>query len=169
MPETTRHDARIFFANTRFQILAQRPGAPTREQALAGAQIQIDELKSESDDWLSQEIQELSILLKQFETTSTNDGALEHSYQKCTQLRDLGAAFGLELLTLIADNLCEILDAIKAGAPYDKDAIDCHLTSFALARSDTYRHVRLEQAPEMVSGLRRVVEHTSIAPAQKNK
>ena len=34
---------------------------------------------------------------------------------------------GFELVTFIANNFCDILDAIKAGAPYDKNMIDCHI------------------------------------------
>lgn len=74
-----------------------------------------------------------------------------------------------ELITFVANNLCEILDAIKAGAVYDKDMIDCHINAFFLARTDQYRHLRPEQVPEMASGLRRVVELASIAPTQQGE
>jgi hypothetical protein len=74
-----------------------------------------------------------------------------------------------ELVTFVANNLCEILDAMKAGAVYDKDAIDCHMDALLLARTEPYRRLRPEQVPEMSSGLRRVGELVSIVPGKITK
>jgi hypothetical protein len=73
-------------------------------------------------------------------------------------LRDVGGTMGYELVSFIASNFCHILDAIKAGAAYDKDMIDCHMDALLLARTEQYRHLTPDQVPEMASGLRRVVE-----------
>ncbi|MBI3705213.1 MAG: hypothetical protein HY244_15545, partial [Rhizobiales bacterium] len=64
----------------------------------------------------------------------------------------------------VANNLFEILDAMKAGAPHDKEAIDCHVDALMLAKTEPYRNVRPDQVPEMTSGLRRVGEIVSIVP-----
>lgn len=169
MSKDTEKKARTFYADTRFESLARRPGGVAREQALARAQAQVDELKPEFTDWLNRELQELKTTLSQIDGNSNDRLSLENAYRCSSQLRDVGATIGFELVTFIANNLCEILDAIKAGAAYDQDVIDCHLNALFLARSDSYRHLRPEQVPEMASGLRRVVELASIAPAQKGE
>jgi len=95
--------------------------------------------------------------------------SIERAYTSCAHLRDVGATMDFELVTFVANNLCEILDAMKAGAVYDKDAIDCHMDALLLARTEPYRHLRPEQVPEMSSGLRRVGELVSIVPADIDK
>ena len=169
MSKTTKHEAHIFHVDTRFQRMARRSGGVTREQALAGAQAEVEELKTDFADWLNRELQELGAALADAEGNSSNTLSLDRAYRSCSQLRDVGATMGFDLITFVATNLCEILDAIKAGAVYDKDKVDCHISAFFLARTDDYRHLRPDQVPEMASGLRRVVELASIAPAQKGE
>jgi hypothetical protein len=169
MSKKTKHDAHIFHVDTRFQRLARRSGGVAREEAIAGAQTQVDELKPDFSDWLNRELEELTAAIADAEGNSGNMLSLDRAYSSCSQLRDVGATMGFDLVTFVATNLCEILDAIKAGAVYDKDKVDCHISAFFLARTDEYRHLRPDQVPEMASGLRRVVELASIAPAQKGE
>ena len=169
MSDDAKHTANIFYADNRFEILARRAGGVAREQALASAQIQIEELKPDFADWLTHEMQELSDALAQIEGHSGNMLPLERAYTSCAHLRDVGATMGFELVTFVANNLCEILDALKAGAAYDKDAIDCHMNALLLAKTEPYRHLGPDHVPEMASGLRRVGELVSIVPADNNK
>lgn len=169
MSEKAKHEAHAFFADTRFERMARRPGGLAREQALAGAQAQVDELKPEFANWLDRELQGLSAAIQQSEGSSFDSSWHERAYRSCSQLRDVGATMGYELVTFVADNLCEILDVIKAGTAYDRDMINCHVNALFLAKTEQYRHLRPEQVPEMASGLRRVVELASIAPTQKSK
>jgi len=159
--KSTNHEVRTFFAFTRFERMARRPGGVTREQALARAQAQVDELKSGFIIWLDRELQELNAALSKVESDSSDKLSLECAYRNCSQLQDVGAAMGYELVTFIAKNLCKIIATIKAGAAYDKDMIDCHINAFLLAKTDQYRDLRPEQVPEMASGLRRVVKLAS--------
>jgi hypothetical protein len=169
MSKNTKHEARTFFADTRFERMARRPGGVTREQAVARAQTQIDEIKAEFPEWLNLKLQELSAAIKQAEGSSFDSSWHERAYGISCQLRDVGATMGYELVSYIANNLCKILDAIKAGVAYDREMINCHVDALFLARTEQYRHLRPEQVPEMASGLRRVAELVSIVPAQKNK
>jgi len=169
MSKDTKPEANIFYVDTRFQKMARRPGAVAREQALADAQVQIEELKPDFADWINQELQELNAALAEAEASSNNKSSLDRAYRNCSQLRDVGATMGFELVSFVANNLCEIIDAIAAGAAYEKDMIDCHIDALLLARTDPYRHLSPEQVPEMVSGLRRVVEIASIAPTQDDE
>jgi chemotaxis protein histidine kinase CheA len=169
MSKDAKPEANIFFVDTRFQKMARRPGGVARDQALADAQVQIEELKPDFSDWINQELQELNAALAEVEANSNNKSSLDRAFRNCSQLRDVGATMGFELVSFVANNLCEILDAIAAGAVYEKDMIDCHIDALLLARTDAYRHLSPEQVPEMVSGLRRVVEIASIPPAPNNE
>ena len=169
MSKNTKHEARTFFADTRFERMARRPGGATREQALARAQVQIDEIKAEFPKWLDQKLQELTAAIKQAEGSSFDSSWHERAYGSSSQLRDVGATMGYELVSYVANNLCKILDAINAGVAYDREMINCHVDALFLARTEQYRHLRPEQVPEMASGLRRVAELVSIVPAQKSK
>lgn len=161
MATEPNQEAYTFYADSRFERLARRPGGVAREQALASAQAHVDDLKLEFATWLDRELHELSAALSPIEGNVSNTSSLERAYLSCAQLRDVGATMGYELITFVANNLCEILDAFKAGAAHDKDMIDCHIDAFWLARMDQYRNLRPEEVPEMASGLRRVVELAS--------
>jgi hypothetical protein len=169
MPKSTNHEARIFFADTRFERMARRPGGISREQALAQAQAHVDELKAGFTNWLDRELQELNAALSKVERNSNDATSLECAYCKCSQLQNIGAAMGYELVTFVAKNLYKIIATIKAGAAYDKDIIDCHINALFLAKTDQYRDLRPDQVPEMASGLRRVVELATKMSADSNK
>jgi hypothetical protein len=107
--------------------------------------------------------------VRRLASNPTDTAILDRTQEACCQLRDVGATMGFELVTFVANNFCDILDAIKAGAPYDKNMIDCHMDALALARTEHYRNLRPEQVPEMTSGLRRVVEMANASSARDGK
>lgn len=158
MHNKTNPDVRIFFANTRFEKMARRPGGVPREQALAQAQAEVDKLKSGFTDWLDKELVDLNTALAKVESDPNDKASLDLAYRNCAQLQDVGAAMGYGLVTFIAENLCKIIVSLKTGAAYDKDSIDCHTDAFLLAKSEQYREMTSDQVPEMVGGLRRVVD-----------
>jgi len=161
MAQQSDRDPNIFTVESRFQQLARRPGGVTRERAIESAERHIEELKTDFGDWLDHELQDLAGSIRQLAANPGNAAILDRAEQACSQLRDVGATMGYDLLTFIASNFCHILDAMKAGAAYDKDIIDCHMDALLLARTDQYRHLTPDQVPEMASGLRRVVELAS--------
>jgi hypothetical protein len=169
MADSTKGDAAIFPVDTRFQQMARRPGGVPRERALDGAQRHIDELKPEFNNWLSRELEELAVSIQQVVINPSDAAVLERAHQVCSQLRDVGGTMSYELVTFVADNLCDILDAIKAGATCDKNMIDCHMDALALAKTDAYRNLRPEQVPELTSGLRRMVELAIASSARESK
>ena len=73
---------------------------------------------------------------------------------------------GFELISVISNNLCEVLDAIKTGAAYHRETIECHLDALLLTSKAPYCNLRPEQLPEMTAGLRRAIERTSLAPPE---
>jgi hypothetical protein len=169
MSKDSKGEAQTFFVDTHFQRMARRPGGLPRELAIERAQAQIDELKPEGTDWLDRELKELDVRVRQAGGNFSDESELDRAIQSCCQLRDVGASVGFELFTFIANNLCEILEAIKSGAAYEKNMILCHIDALFLASKNPYRSLRPEQLPEMTSGLRRVVELASISQARSIK
>jgi hypothetical protein len=152
-------NARIFDVETDFQQKARRPGGVTREKALKRAQAEIDQCKPEFIDWLDRELQALHVAIRQAEANTAALSLIDQASYHARQLRDVGSTMGYDLVTFVADNLCDILEAVRAGARYDNDSVDCHLDALALATQAPYKNLRADQLPELSQGLRRVFEH----------
>jgi hypothetical protein len=167
MAKDSKPEARIFFVDNRFPRMARRPGGIPRHQAISNAQAQIDGLKQDFDNWLDPELIEFSAEILQAEQNPGAAQFLDNAFRRCCQLRDVGETMGYALVSFIANNLCDILEALKAGAPYDKDLIDLHISALFLARTERYRGLRPDQVPEMTAGLQRVAKIAGKAPRQK--
>jgi hypothetical protein len=161
MPEAIEPNVRIFFANSRFERMARRPGGIPRREAVAKAEAQIDELKSGFNDWLDRELANLAEALAKVERDFNDSTSLDSAHRNCAQLQGVCAAMGYNLVTFVAENLCKVIETVMSGSAYDKDTIDCHINAFWLAKTDEYRTMSPEQVPEMARGLRRVVELAS--------
>ncbi len=151
-------EARIFDVVSNFQKKARQPGGLTREKAIARAQAKLDQDKPNFIRWLGEELDALRLVIRQAEKNSADTSSLEQATYHARQLRDVGSTMGFNLVTFVAANLCNILDAIKAGARYDKEVIDCHLGALALASQLPYQNVRPEELPELSGGLRSIFE-----------
>jgi hypothetical protein len=167
MTEPAQPEARIFSVDTQFQRMARRPGGVPRQQAVDNAQRHVDEMKPGFVDWLDRELQELAAAVQQYESAPADATVPDRAHQISRELRDVGATMGFDLLTFVAENLCDIFDAVAAGATYDKDAINCHVDALFLARTRPYQNLRPEQLPEITSGLRRVVERATAGSSRK--
>ena len=160
-------DARIFFVDSPFQKMARQRGGISRDQALERAQVAIEALKPDFASSLAQRLQETIAAIRQVEAHADSAACLDAAYQRCGELRDTGATMGFELISFVSNNLCEILDAIRAGAGYHGETIECHIDALVLASKAPYSSFRPEQVPEMIDGLRRAIERTSVAPVKK--
>jgi hypothetical protein len=164
MPKTPAPEAHTFFVDTRFQRMARRPGGVPRELALESAQSNIDQSRPDFEIWLDAELQNLAVVVRSVQAGAAAPGWPEDVSSRSRQLRDLGTTMGFVLLTFVANNLCEILEAKPAGHDCDMETITCHLDALFLARQEEYRHLRLEDVPELTKGLRLVKESASISP-----
>ena len=169
MSDKPKHEAHIFYPDTRFERMARRPGGVAREQALANAQTKVEELAPDFAAWLDAALQELKDALSSLADNPKSPAAIERADNACSQLRDIGATMGYNLVTFVANSLCTILEAIQAGASYDKDIIDCHINALFLVRTEPYRNLTPDQVPEMSKGLLRVVEIAGISPYREDE
>lgn len=162
-------EARIFFVDTNFQRMARRPGGIPRDQAIQNAEIELEKMKPDFADWLGLKLAETATAVRLIEQNSEPASLLDAAYRGCAELRDVGTTMGFELVSVIANNLCGILDAIKTGAAYHRETVECHLDALLLTSKAPYCDLRPEQLPEMTAGLRRAIEHTGlIAPESAN-
>ncbi len=164
MPDDPKAEARVFHPDNRFDRMARRPGGVAREHALEAAQAHLEELKADFDDWINVELAQLAATLAEVESHPTNLALIDTAFHGCAHLRDVGGTMGFELVTFVAANLCDVIEALKAGAMFDKDTIECHLNALSLAKTEPYRHLAPDQVPEMTAGLRRIGQIASIVP-----
>ncbi len=160
-------DARIFSVDSRFEKLARRPGGVPREEAIERAHEMIEELKPGFSQWLDRELSELGELIRQGEAHDYDAAWSDAAYQQCHRIRDVGTTMGFDLVTFVANNLCEIFATISSGGEYRADLVDCHIQALLFARQERYRNLQPEQLPELSSGLRRVIEYVPKEHAPK--
>ena len=158
MSSKSNRQARTFFVETRFQRMARRTGGVPRAQAVKNAEATIEENKPEFEAWLDQELQALAGLIGNARAGHAGPEWHDTACSRTRQLRDVGATMGFDLVTFVADNLCEILEGTHAGSEHDMELINCHVDCLFLARQEQYRNLRPEQLPQLSGGLRRVVE-----------
>jgi hypothetical protein len=160
-------EARIFFVDTRFQKMARRPGGVSRDAAIEAAQSAIEEIQPEVDNGLERELQELAKLIQSAQAGAPEDNWIEVASFQSRQIHDVGTTIGAELVTFIAESLCDLLDSIQAGASCNMESIVLHLNALMMARREPYRRMRPDQLPELTKGLRRVTESISLQPGSK--
>jgi len=161
MGKTTKREARIFPVETRFHKLVRRPGGLPREQAIERAQAQVEEVKVGFDEWLEAELQELASLLKTLQSGKAEPDWLDTAKLHSHQLRDVGTTVGSELLTFVAESLCEVLESSAADGQRNVESIACHIDSLMLIQKRSYLHLKPEQVPELTDGLRRVAKRAN--------
>lgn len=146
-------DAKVFPVDSRFQQLARRPGGIPRAQAIERAQAGVDEIKQTFGGWFDKELQAIVAALPRQDSDYGNPGVwLDVALFHCRQLRDVGTTMGHELVTFIAGNFCEVLEAIKAGTFDGIDPERGRVVAIAEAA------VRFAEAAIPERGKRRVVK-----------
>ncbi len=160
MSDDPNPNVRIFDVETRFQQMARRPGGLSKETAIEQAESQIEEMKAEYVDWVNSEVKELAAAFKELNDEGKAASEFDGIYRRCCQLRDTGTTMGLELITFVADNLCQVLDSVRDGTLYDADVIDCHIDALFVARQKNYRNLRPDQVIEMTNGLQAILDRT---------
>ena len=159
-------DARVFAVDTRFHQLARREGGVAREQAIARAQVEIEQAKSQFDDWLDAELKEFTNLIRKVEAANAEREWVKIANFHSRQLRDSATILGFALLAHVGGSLCEILDAIEAGGECNMASITCHVEALLLAGQAAYRHMKPDEVPELTQGLNQVVRRVTGQPSR---
>jgi hypothetical protein len=162
MADEHNEDVRLFSVETRFQKMARQPGGVPRDQALRQAFAAVEEMKGGFDAWLDGEMQALVDAVARAQAGTPAADWAETANVHSRNIRDVGTTMGSELLSFVANSLCEVLDAIEAGVNCNLESITCHLDALILARQPEYRGLSPEQLPELAAGLRSVADRVSI-------
>jgi hypothetical protein len=162
MADDQSEDVRIFPVETRFQQMARQPGGVPRDQALRQAFAAVEEIKPGFDAWLDGEMQSLVDAVAHAQAGKPTAEWAETANLYSRHMRDVGTTMGYELLSFVANSLCEVLDAIEAGIPCNFESVTCHLDALMLARQPEYRALSPEQLPELAAGLRSVADRVSV-------
>lgn len=150
------NETKTFPVDSRFQQLARRPGGIPRAQAIERAQSQVDEIKVTFGDWFDEQVRGIVDVLPQSDDARIVNW-VDIAHFHCRQLRDVGTTMGFQLVTFIAGNFCEVLDAIKAGAEPNKDLINLHVEALRMSRQAKYQRMTPADFPELSSGLNQLV------------
>jgi hypothetical protein len=165
MPSDNRPDPYEFDIETNFQRMARRPGGVTRDRAIQNADRNIETFKPGFETWLDNELARLLQTIPSDPAMQMNDLSwIPAADAKCQRLADVAATMDYQLMSFVANNLCLIFDAIRNGAAYRGDVIDCHVSALRLARQRQYRKMRSEDLPELSDGLRRILESPRLQP-----
>lgn len=157
-------DAKVFPVDSRFQQLARRPGGIPRAQAIELAQTSVEEIKETFGGWFDKELQAIVSALPKNEAGFSDPGVwLDVVNMHSRQLRDVGTTMGYELVTFIAGNFCEVLDAIKAGAEPNADLIRLHVEALRMSKQPQYQSSTPADFPELSSGLHKLLSLTKAA------
>lgn len=150
-------DPHVFSVETHFQKMARRPGGVPREKVIESAQAQLDALSPDFDNWLDEKLLELNGTIDEMKDPgSARSNWIDDAHRQCRTLGDVGATMGFDLVSFIANNLCEILEADGLSAEQRRDAIECNVQALLLARREPYRRLRPSDVPELTEGLRRI-------------
>lgn len=168
--EDVRDDARIFPVETNFQRMARRPGGVPRDEALRNASSQIETFKPTFGNMLEEELEQLRRVVPPETVTQPADlDWIDVADLCCQRLADVGATMDYEFVSFVANNLCMIFEAFKAGAEYRGDVVACHVNALLLAKQAKYRRMRSEDLPELSEGLRRVVSSKGLNTEQPKR
>lgn len=156
MAKTPKPDARIFLMETRFQKMARREGGVARNDAIERAAVEIEKAEPGFYEWLDDGLRKLKRLIAEARPADSSwvEAANTHSRQLC----ETAGTLGFQLLSFIANSLCDVLDSIESGGNCNMESIACHIDALNLARQKSYRRLTPEQVPELTEGLRRIVE-----------
>jgi hypothetical protein len=160
MPENDP-DAKVFPVDSRFQQLARRPGGMPRAEAIERAQAGVDEIKQTFGNWFDKELDGIVVALPHDEKGYAKPGIwLDVVLMHCRQLRDVGTTMGHELVTFIAGNFCEVLEAIKAGAEPNRELIQLHVEALRMSKQKQYQSTTPADFPELSAGLQKLLSLT---------
>ena len=156
MANRSSPEARLFWVVTRFNTLTRREGGIPRDKAIEQAQDQIGRAAIGFDQWLGDELRQLTSLIADVESGKPEVDWLERANTGSRQLCESSGTLGFQLLSFVAGSLCDALDSIQAGAECNMEMIACHIDALNLTAGKSYRRLQPEQVPELTEGLRQV-------------
>lgn len=146
-----------------FGAMARAPGGIERERAVGAAEATLAGMRSSIDAYIDSEFSNLDGAAAALGNGCSTAAEAEALYKAVCGLRDVGSTAGFDLLTEIARNFCDLLEAVQAGAQCGQDIVDCHVAALHVARQECHRGTGLKGAEELVAGLKTIL-HRFVPP-----
>ncbi|MBM3526647.1 MAG: hypothetical protein FJX62_01020 [Alphaproteobacteria bacterium] len=146
-----------------FGAMARAPGGIEREHAVGAAETTLAGMRSSIDEYIALEFDRLNRVVAALGNGCSSPADADTLYRPVCGLRDVGSTAGFELLTEIARNFCDLLEAVQAGAQCGQDVVDCHVAALHVARQECHRGTGLKGAEELVAGLKTIL-HRFVPP-----
>lgn len=140
-----------------FGAMARAPGGIERERAVGAAEATLAGMRSSIDKYIDSEFGNLDRAAVGLGNGCSSPAEVEALYKPACGLRDVGATAGFELLTEIARNFCDLLEAVQNGAECGQEIIDCYVAALHVARQECHRNTGLKGAAELVEGLNTIL------------
>jgi hypothetical protein len=140
-----------------FSAMARAAGGVDRERAVREAETALVGMRASIDQYIDAELDRLQQAAAALSDGFAGQDEVEALYRPASGLRDVGSTAGFELMTEVARNLCEVLEAVQAGAECSYDVIECHVAAIQVSRQESYRGAGLEGAAALVAGLKTIL------------
>lgn len=151
-------DAPNVARNSRFAVMARRPGGMPIDAAVARAETSLAGMASEYQQWLRNDLAALEQAVDRASASQgQDDEAMAALYRCAGAVRDLGTTFGQPLVTVVADKLCELVHRQRHGRLYAGDAVHAHLAALRLVGQPLYAGRAPADAGPLLDGLSAIV------------
>lgn len=126
-------DVVVAYLPTRFTELGSRKPKLSRAQALRRAARAVEKLRDEFAGWVERDLSALRELVGGARQAGALDGGrYRRSYDHALAIRDVGASFGRQDITDVADSFCEMLFRMGETGRYDAGALDAHFDALRM-------------------------------------
>jgi hypothetical protein len=104
----------------------------SREDAVAAATHNVEQMRGESDKVLRQTVTAMEALVAALQGEALSDGMLAQIYADADRIVSLSGMFGLASLNSAARSLCNLLAALTTAKTRDTSGIAVHVSALRL-------------------------------------
>lgn len=159
-------DAYEFDVVTNFQKAARRPGGIPRDKALQAADNRLKLIKPKFSSWLDDELRELVRVVPNVEAIRPDNPEWIDGLERASKrLSDVAETMDYQFVSFVANNLCIICEAVRAGAECQGEVVICHVNALLLGAQLKYRRMKPADLPELSDGLRKVLDSKNLRAA----
>ncbi len=129
------------------------------EAALLRAENAIANMTDEYLEWVVQDIARIEKACQDLKSdASEREKNLQGVFQVAHDIKGQGGSFGFDLMTVIGNQVCQIIDKADANDPHIVDVIDVHVDAMKLVVASKLKGTGGQDGELMLAGLRKVCE-----------
>lgn len=130
------------------------------EEALLRAEQAIENMADEYLEWVQQDIIRIETACTELKASVQIDRAekLQEVFHVAHDIKGQGGSFGYNLMTLIGNQLCRLIDKADSDDPHLIDVIDVHVETMKLIIANKLKGDGGRDGELMLAGLQKVCE-----------